>query len=1245
MMHFRSTTIGTSLCLLAGMVAGERRLPAETPPTTPAALRTSSEQVCVAVIEPEAPVELSRVERNAIVSSVDVLLNESLAKQNGFMIVDRQSLEKAMDEKAAKMEGIAKLRPGEIAESLRPFWAAGVLVCPKIEQDRQQPGKVLVRVEAVSAQTGQRFAELWEIGDWKNGLWRKPVLSGKSLDAFWQDIRKSIANAAGRPLVEIADGRLVSELNRAQWMVDDLADAMRADVACDRQCMLLVPRQPISTKEERLLRLMGLSICKTGDAAAAIAPTPNARLTFVLEEKIVDGKPLDRMPLALTLAWSAGNAKPDTWSGQAVAGQWDSLRAKAIAWLGTRRASLSGVAPAADAESAAKAMAQQELELMRHWQHLKFSPFPDSPLEGQRCCRLVNHALRAAHLDPTSEEAAYNVALYIGAPNPQNRNDNQQSCQDRIIIECQRYLDRFGDRVKADRREEISNRLAMAAVLRCHAVSSQKGLVLALFSRQNEEAYRYASIYLPIWIDRDAADAGKPNPSNPGAGNLWACTWHLRFQVIMNCPADRLDEEYARWRKFWKERIETLMPSKPSAVKITNAEMPPWDLIEVFFQIRYQNPQKVREAYQRLADRYDESVKRIWCYNETPLLAHTLRAAHDPEWSVWRPTFGKSLPREIRQEDFGFTINLVWPPFLDSSPSGRGLPASKLIPAKEAGEEIVKGERPSQVLAVAGGQMWIASPCLDPYGRQPSRLWFARVPDERKSLDNEHRFEANSAPLEVALHAAPWPAWNGQTVQPTALCSLVSQHDGRTDFLVGTREHGIACFTRHGDDWAGRWISTREGAPADHVEGLAVCTIDGKEQWIAASHGASKERKMPNGEKYFSGDMLLWGIDPADGAIRILFRGEYEYGKLRDAWKNDRVRLMFCATHLPADIVKRLDVDKVRFEDVSAMRGQLALVGDRLWRVEDSTLTELSPQTLRPIAKPIGPKPWFYLPNTSHRGLMLCGSFFWRSSCCNATYDWPCNDLHGAVGWRDQLVMLGPGVVFYRPAPANAGDWAANDRWQFYSGPGQCDIHSFYVDPQNDLWLNTTAGLFRLTPEQLSVAAKMSPGESTQHWQQGWPNQHKDWWKRRVVQLIARRQWQQALDCIAEQERNEVHWSMSDDLKKSEHWAIPFWRARVYAEQPGMADKALAIYAGLTVNRDVPDPVRALARICQILVLHQSKQWQEVLDAYEKTTAEFPQLKTKKGMSLDTLGDVVADARDKIKTQAASQSKQSGGQP
>jgi len=108
-----------------------------------------SRKICVAILAPEVLADLPAKERNALAGTLDTLLTESLAKRKDFVTVDRQALDKVLAEKTAKAGGLTKIDPKDVAAPLRPFWSAGILVCPVIRQvnpKEASAGKMIVAV-------------------------------------------------------------------------------------------------------------------------------------------------------------------------------------------------------------------------------------------------------------------------------------------------------------------------------------------------------------------------------------------------------------------------------------------------------------------------------------------------------------------------------------------------------------------------------------------------------------------------------------------------------------------------------------------------------------------------------------------------------------------------------------------------------------------------------------------------------------------------------------------------------------------------------------------------------------------------------------------------------------------------------------------------------------------------------------------------------------------------------------------
>ena len=87
---------------------------------------------CIAVLEAEVIGKVNPDEERTLAGSLDTLLTESLATQNGFVTADRRALDKVLARIKAKGGGLTKIDAKELASSLRPFVASGAT-----QRDRQ----------------------------------------------------------------------------------------------------------------------------------------------------------------------------------------------------------------------------------------------------------------------------------------------------------------------------------------------------------------------------------------------------------------------------------------------------------------------------------------------------------------------------------------------------------------------------------------------------------------------------------------------------------------------------------------------------------------------------------------------------------------------------------------------------------------------------------------------------------------------------------------------------------------------------------------------------------------------------------------------------------------------------------------------------------------------------------------------------------------------------------------------------
>ncbi len=392
--------------------------------------------LCVALLQAEYISPDSNTDGNELTGRLDTVLIEALSKQENITLVDRQLLDKVLAEKK-----LQKLDADTADEKLKPFIASGILICPTIVADSKSK-QAVITIHAVLAQRGDLLAELVV----------KQDISGKASDAladidkplqqFLREMRQQTENRAGVPTFEVRHIAMAGKLSRIQWMADDLTDALAAEHY--NGLVLLVPRQPVHTKEERLLRLMGLSRPDNGDASAKFSAASDYQISGEMSEETKQGISFEQTPVTILLRLTGGRRDISSTKLTGTVGDYSQLRTKALDWAAEALPKAGGVSPKTLDESHAKELAQTELETARRLAAIKYS---GGAMERDRQERLALAALRAAHLDPTCEEASYLVVQSIDGLYDSRGQMRTLAYWDRLIQESQKYIDCFGDRI------------------------------------------------------------------------------------------------------------------------------------------------------------------------------------------------------------------------------------------------------------------------------------------------------------------------------------------------------------------------------------------------------------------------------------------------------------------------------------------------------------------------------------------------------------------------------------------------------------------------------------------------------------------------------------------------------------------------------------------------------------------------------------------------------------------------------
>lgn len=373
----------------------------------------------------------------------------------------------------------------------------------------------------------------------------------------------------------------------------------------------------------------------------------------------------------------------------------------------------------------------------------------------------------------------------------------------------------------------------------------------------------------------------------------------LRRDLIPATPDDRLDEEYAYWRGFWKNKVE----------KVPGNKADPWDLIEAAFQARRRDAKGLRVTLQKLADKYPTSQTRIWRLAREEITPLYLRAAGASDWRTWKPKrSGKAINITYRERDayakrFSPLFPTVWD--YDNLPV---LTATKLV-------------FPKKVLDMSLRERW--APAIGPLCQAGGDVWFItptrwdtvnlKVPQYLHVISEKEAFAVDQGDLTVTPRRLHWPKHprldlsvkvSGRLNQVTITSVCVTGGGLKQTVWIGTKWHGIARFDKKNQKWTGRWYTSRDGMPSDVVH------------WIRSYHDGGKTMLLiygPYENKQDSKRVGLWTLDPSKHAIKVIDEEEFkkcEYKRPLIAVWPDHKRALLISPDLAE--AGNLDFEKVQ---------------------------------------------------------------------------------------------------------------------------------------------------------------------------------------------------------------------------------------------------------------------------------------------------------------------------------------------
>ena len=1190
-------------------------------------------KVCVAVLEPEVQGDLPEADRKAMKAELDTILTEMLSKRKDMVLVDRQALDKVLAEKKAKIAA------GDVEESLRPFWAAGILVCSAVNQKNQT-----VIIEAVCAQTGQRLAGIYAKGKFATAA-DVAKLVGPKAQAFATSIATAAARTGDKPLLEIS-GKLNGGLLRLAWMVEDLSEFAGAKVDASLKAAYLVPRQPMDTKEERLLRVMGLADARKGDAVAGLSPLPQIRLSFELTDSAQTGVVFEKTPITLKLSLRRGQEKPVQTQLAGDVGHWEDCRGKAANWLLGQLSSGAATAPAGDDDTQrASQMAQEELSALSDWSNLTY--WSQKDLDKDLRVRITRRALRAAHLDPTSELAAYLVGCNIEAA----YNDDETAGTDRVITECRRYLDRFGPKVP-DHHHFILQILSGRGMTAMYKLTHDRPRNAEPLSfPPDERIYNYARYYVRALADRGCL--GRFDERYNDSNDFDIFGYHLVKYLVPNCPKESLDEEYAWWKEFYRTTFAKAMTSKTPSHVLGSEPPAPWDLVESAFAVRRKDVATVRASFQTMARTYPKKRTRLWGGDNYTnyIVPNYLKAAGDPQWRTWEPEFSArdDSNKIIRFEEMTAFMNALRPRFPSFAPDGptpRAPGRQFVVPEtiRELGRKKGSSRPPEEVLLLVDGEAWISlpGPWADgsPLSREPSVIYRGPMPKE-----NRNKIQLSPEPL-------PWPPRSKDASDPAPdkykiLSQFVEPGKSGSTVWIGT-DQGLVRFDHSNNAWKGRWYTQRDGFPCADIRSIVPARL-GKNTVL-----------LLNGWGGMSGSTKhVFTLDTKSNKCTILFDGNGKdvrlayspAAKLRDG----RIVLL--------DLLGLGVYGDVNLEDITEFTsagsyGRVAVAVDKalgketiwegLWDGPARTnyFRELSASTANPEYQAFRSERITVFPFEPIRDLF--GEVIFLDDPSGSLSFSPYFYTTYVAGvddtvWIAAVQETNPGntrdIYGYRPAVAAKEGAASSSAAQPelwigpLASPDNTAITNFHEAGSGQLIVTTHLGSYLVSCSEMVEAARkagrLSGGDLMRDAVTG--RLSKAPWQVQVPAMIVGRQWDKALITLKDSERGIPPTAAGNE----ERTRLRLWRAHVLARMPGGLSKGIDEYLKIAQDLTCPRGARLFASMSQVYLLHKAQRFEEMLALVERVSTEFPQAKP--GSPHSSLDWYVQDARKRLPASQPSQ--------
>lgn len=991
----------------------------------------------VTVLAPEVvDVEGGSGHRGTLAEAVSRTLTEKLTAQpNAFTLIDRESLEAVLGEKATAM------KKQDVPKEFQALFGSGVFFVGQISD-------TLLVIEAVSAQTGQSLAML-------TGQVRPvtPEAITKLINAQWPAFESTLNKAIAekpKPMITIS-GQLADESNRRlAWMVDDLTDGLSGQIARRGTVQVSRPRIPLVTKEERLLTVLGLTAPADGDTPARWNPTSQYQLRCVITDDVTPKVDFADSKLSVKVTLHGGRGtKSQSWTDHATVGQWETLRDR-VAGEAIKRLSKTTPAPtasSADRESLARAQSKAIMEQLRP--QIKVSD--QIGWTGGYALRkkVVDSAMQASHLDPTNEEAAYIVALNLSRLQNSNNKTLEYIAQvERAMIETTRFFERF-PKASPKRRYELMLRMyGCFFTLRYASDRPQNSRLRPLLLSPDPRVYAMSRKLMPYYGDMFiACNSDKRYKKVERGRTFWTLSLALMHSHIPAIPESDLKEQHEYWKRRHLQEIEPLIATK-EFIDSGNVHPWPWKLIDAAFWARRKNPEQVKRSLTELATRYHLTNKRVWGSARDPRIRYLLQAAGAKDYATWKPN-----STAVPMLDIGYRAMTRFLTRLRARHASSG--TARYVPQ-------IKGDPLLMPDSLRDRQAMSVWPSEWPIGRRPlaifrvgrNELWMIRPNREGKqSCIYVLTIKQNGDKFTVTKgRKLDWPAGQ-KLVEDLSPHPCVATVDGQPVVFIGTRKYPLARFDKVNGQWKGRWYTTKDGMLRGNIWSLAsVPDGDSSQLFIVGSYDT---RYTERGNQIVRRTMYASKLDPKTHQISQLLRrcdDKHPYDRPALKMKDGSHWRLTEAELFPGDI-KMADVAEVVWfptirdkkpTRVETQSGPRYFSAGKIYRYRSASveyLFEYDLGTSKRLASAPGKRKSqtvSLLATKNTEDLMPRVHLLSKVSNVTLPTDWPAIPAEKSIG-VDGVIWIGYSytnytgraeyLIGYKPGPKGSKDWATHDQW------------------------------------------------------------------------------------------------------------------------------------------------------------------------------------------------------------------------